>query len=124
MHALAVDRPILAIGRVRHVGDGVAFVVAETVEQAEEAAKLVAVDYEVLPTHVALHAEKSLAPIWPAAPDNVAFDWQFGDTELCRRLFAGAAHTVRLHLSIPRVLPNPIEPRAAIGVCTTHAPAD
>jgi carbon-monoxide dehydrogenase large subunit len=120
-NALAVDRPILAVDRVRHVGDGVAFVVAETEEQAEEAAKLVAVDYEVLPAHVALHAEKSLAPIWPAAPDNVAFDWQFGDAAICRRLFAGAAHTVRLHLSIPRVLPNPIEPRAAIGVFDARA---
>ena len=120
-HALPVDRPILAVDRVRHVGDGVAFVVAETLEQAEEAAKLVAVDYEVLPTHVALRAEKSLTPIWPEAPDNVAFDWQFGDASLCRQLFAGAAHTVRLHLSIPRVLPNPIEPRAAVGVYDARA---
>jgi aerobic carbon-monoxide dehydrogenase large subunit len=114
--ALAVDRPILAMDRVRHVGDGVAFVVAETPEQAEAASHLVTVDYEELPTHVALHADTSPTPIWPEAPDNVAFDWQFGDVALCRRLFAGAAHTVRLHLSIPRLLPNPIEPRAAIGV--------
>ncbi len=102
--------------RARHVGDGVAFVVAETLEQAEAAARLVAVDYEVLPTHVALQADTSPAPIWPEAPDNVAFDWHFGDGDMCKRLFAAAAHIVRLHLSNPRVLPNPIEPRAAIGV--------
>ena len=119
--ALPVDRPILAVDRVRHVGDGVAFVVAETLEQAEAAAQLIAVDYKVLPTHVALHADASQTPIWPEAPDNVAFDWQFGDAALCRRLFAGAAHVVRLHLSIPRVVPNPIEPRAAIGLCETRA---
>jgi aerobic carbon-monoxide dehydrogenase large subunit len=115
--ALPVDRPILAVDRVRHVGDGVAFVVAETFEQAEAAAQLVSVDYEVLPTHVALHADVSPTPIWPEAPDNVAFDWRFGDAAKCRRLFASAAHTIRLQLSIPRVQPNPIEPRAAIGVC-------
>ena len=119
--ALPVDRPILAIDRVRHVGDGMAFVVAETLEQAEAAAQLVSVDYEVLPTHVALRAEASETPIWPEAPDNVAFDWQFGDAARCRRLFAGAAHIVRLHLSIPRVLPNPIEARAAIGMYDTRA---
>jgi len=114
--ALPVDRPVLAVDRARHVGDGVAFVVAETLEQAEAAAGFVAVDYEVLPTHVALQADTSPMPIWPEAPDNVAFDWHFGDGDLCQRLFAGAAHIVRLHLSNPRVLPNPIEPRAAIGV--------
>ena len=119
--ALPVDRPILAVNRVRHVGDGVAFVVAETLEQAQAAAELVAVDYEVLPTQVALRADVSQTPIWPEAPDNVAFDWQFGDAALCRRLFAGAAHVVRLHLSIPRVLPNPIEPRAAIALYDTRA---
>jgi aerobic carbon-monoxide dehydrogenase large subunit len=114
--ALPVDRPILAVGRVRHVGDGVAFVVAETLEQAEAASRLIAVEYEPLPVHLGLRADASPVPIWPQAPDNVAFDWQFGDPALCRRLFAGAAHTVRLHLSIPRVLPSPIETRAAIGV--------
>jgi len=119
--ALPVDRPILAVDRVRHIGDGVAFVVAETLEQAEAAAQRIAVDFEVLPTHTALRADPSPAPIWPEAPDNVAFDWQFGDASLCRRLFADAAHTVRLHLSIPRVLPNPMEPRAAIGVYNTRA---
>jgi len=119
--ALPVERPILAVDRVRHVGDGVAFVVAETLEQAQAAARLLAVDYEPLPAHVALHADASPAPIWPEAPDNVAFDWQFGDAPLCRRLFVGAAHVVRLHLAIPRVVPNPIEPRAAIGVYDARA---
>ncbi len=114
--ALPVDRPVLAAGRVRHVGDGVAFVVAETAEQAREAAELVKVDYELLPEYVEPRAGALGMPIWDAAPDNVAFDWQFGNPALCRDLFNRAAHTVRIHLSIPRLVPNPIEPRAAIGL--------
>ena len=114
--ALPVDRPVLAAGRVRHVGDGVAFVVAETAEQAREAAELVKVDYESFPEYVEPRAGALGMPIWDAAPDNVAFDWQFGNPALCRDLFNRAAHTVRIHLSIPRLIPNPIEPRAAIGL--------
>ena len=118
---LHADRPILAVDRVRHVGDGVAFVVAETTEQANEAAGLVKVDYELLPAYVEPRAAAAEAPIWADAPDNVAFDWQFGNPALCRKLFDQAAHTVRIRLSIPRVIPNPIEPRAAIGLYDPHA---
>jgi carbon-monoxide dehydrogenase large subunit len=117
---LPVDRPILALDRVRHVGDGVAFVVAETAQLAHEAADLVRVDYERLPEHLEPLAGSSGVPIWAGAPDNVAFDWQFGNPELCRQLFRQAAHTVRISLSIPRVIPNPIEPRAAIGLYDPH----
>ena len=113
---LPVDRPILAVDRVRHVGDGVAFVVAETREQATEAARLVKVDYEILPAHLEPRAGAVEAPIWADAPDNVAFDWTFGNPARCRKLFDSAANVVRIRLSIPRVVPNPIEPRAAIGI--------
>jgi carbon-monoxide dehydrogenase large subunit len=115
------DRPILAVDRVRHVGDGLAFVVAETMEQANQAADLVKVDYELLPAYVEPRAGTAEAPIWADVPDNVAFDWKFGDAVLCRKLFDQAAHTVRIRLSIPRVIPNPIEPRAAIGLYDPHA---
>jgi aerobic carbon-monoxide dehydrogenase large subunit len=118
---LHADRPILAVDRVRHVGDGLAFVVAETAEQANEAATLVKVDYDVLPACVEPRAEVREAPIWADAPDNIAFDWRFGNTALCQKLFERAAHTVRIRLSIPRVIPNPIEPRAAIGLYDPHA---
>ena len=59
-------------------------------------------------------------PVWPHAPDNLAFEWRSGDAERCDALFAQAAHTVRLRLSMPRVLPNPIEPRAAIAFRDRH----
>jgi aerobic carbon-monoxide dehydrogenase large subunit len=118
---LHADRPILAVDRVRCVGDGLAFVVAETMEQANEAAGLVKVDYEPLPAYVEPRAEAAEPPIWADAPDNVAFDWRFGYPALCRKLFDRAAHTVRMRLSIPRVIPNPIEPRAAIGLHDHYA---
>lgn len=113
---LNVDRPILAVDRVRHVGDGVAFVVAETPEQAMEAARLVRVDYEGLPEFVHPIIGASEMPIWEDAPDNLAFDWRFGDAAQCNKLFGEAAHVVGIKLEIPRVVPNPIEPRGAIGL--------
>lgn len=109
------DRAILAADRVRHVGDPVAFIVAETLHQAIEAANLVAIDYEPLPSIADPSAEKQPVPIWPAAPDNVCFDWRFGDAGACRRLFDEAAHVVRITLRNPRIVVNAIEPRAAIG---------
>ena len=113
---LDVDRPILAINRVRHIGDGVAFVVAETAAQAGEAADLIRVDYDQLPASVEPIAAASDFPIWTDAPDNLAFDWRFGDSARCKKLFADAAHVVGIKLQIPRLVPCPIEPRGAIGL--------
>jgi len=118
--SLPVDRPILAVDRVRHVADGVAFIVAETAQLAHATAELVKVDYERLPEHLEPLARPSGVPIWVGAPDNVAFDWQFGGRQLCLELFGQATHIVRISLSIPRVIPNPIEPRAAIGLYDPH----
>jgi carbon-monoxide dehydrogenase large subunit len=108
------DRAILALDRVRHVGDGVAFIVAETASRALDAAEAVSVDYEVLPA--VMQPGASPAPVWPDAPDNVCFDWGVGDPETCDRLIAEAAHVVRLRLRIPRVVVNALEPRAAVGL--------
>jgi len=110
------DRAILAIDRVRHIGDGVAFIVAEAMEQAAAAADLIEVDYDVLPPFVEPCKSEVKVPIWPAAPDNVCFTWRFGDADACCRLFESAAHVIRLALRIPRIVVNAIEPRAAIGV--------
>jgi len=114
------DRVILAADRVRHVGDGVAFIVAKTLAQARAAADLVTVDYEplppvIVPSQGANGVPASAVPIWPEAPDNICFDWRFGDAESCRRFFAEAAHVVRIRLRNPRIIVNAIEPRAAIG---------
>ena len=107
------DRAVLALDRVRHVGDGVAFIVAETAAQALDAADAVNVYYEILPAVVQPGALS--CSIWQDASDNVCFDWGVGDPEACDRLIAEAAHVVRLRLRNPRVVVNALEPRAAIG---------
>jgi aerobic carbon-monoxide dehydrogenase large subunit len=110
-------RPILSSGKVRAVGDRVAFVVAETLQQARDAAELIAVDYEPLPAVVALEdAVKPGAPvIWDGAPNNVAVALMMGSKEATDAAFAGAKHVVSLKLVNNRVSANSIEPRAAIG---------
>jgi len=110
------DRAVLATDRVRHIGDGVAFIVAETIEQAIDAAALIEVDYEVLPAYTEAAEGEVDVPIWPEAPDNVCFTWRFGDREKTERLFKDAAHVVELELKIPRIVVNPVEPRSAIGL--------
>jgi aerobic carbon-monoxide dehydrogenase large subunit len=115
--AFATSRPALARGRVRHVGDPVALVVAETVEQAVDAAELVAVDYEPLPSVAATaDAIRPGAPaVWPEVPDNVAFVWEAGNKDSVARGFAGAAHVTRLDFVVTRVAAAPMEPRGAVG---------
>jgi carbon-monoxide dehydrogenase large subunit len=115
--AFATPRPALARERVRHVGDPVALVVAETREQAADAAALVAVDYEPLPAVTATaEAARSGAPaVWDEAPDNVAFLWEAGNRDAVARAFAGAAHVSRLEFIVTRVTAAPLEPRAAVG---------
>jgi len=107
------DRAVRALDCVRHVGDGVAFIVAETAAQALDAADAVNVYYEILPAVVQPGALS--CSIWQDASDNVCFDWGVGDPEACDRLIAEAAHVVRLRLRNPRVVVNALEPRAAIG---------
>ena len=115
--AFTTPRPVLARERVRHVGDPVALVVAETQEQAADAAELVAVDYEPLPA-VAATAE-AMGPgapvVWDEAPDNVAFVWEAGQRDAVAQAFEGAAHVARLDFVITRVAAAPLEPRAAVG---------
>ncbi len=109
--------PALAQGKVRHVGDPVAMVIASTKAAAKAAAALVEVDYEPLPA-VGLLANAIVpgAPqVWDEAPGNVCFDWHIGDPATTDAAFAKAAHVVELDLVNNRVAPNPMEPRAANG---------
>ena len=110
-------QPILATGKVRHVGDRVALVVAQTPAQAKDAAELVEVDYEPLPPCV-LPGE-ALAPgapgVWDDADSNVCFRLENGDAAAVERSFATAAHVTKLSLHYPRASANPIEPRGSIG---------
>jgi carbon-monoxide dehydrogenase large subunit len=110
-------RPILVSGKVRAVGDRVAFVVAETLAQAQNAAELVEIDYEILPAVTTVEdAIKPGAPaVWDECPGNVSFTLAFGNKDAADAAFARAAHTISLRLESNRVCPNTIEPRAAIG---------
>jgi len=109
--------PALAQGKVRHVGDPVAFVVAETLEGARAAADAVHVDYEVLPAVAGvLDALKPGAPaVFDDIPDNVCVDWELGDRHATDEAFRKAAHIARISLVNNRLVGNPMEPRAAIG---------
>ncbi len=106
--------PVLADGKVRYVGDRVALVVAESVEQAKAAAALIEVDYEVLPAVVdAAEAAGAQAVVHDEAADNTCYTWAIGDGEGTAAAIQGAAHVTRLSFRNNRLIPNAIEPRAA-----------
>ncbi|HET9019064.1 MAG TPA: xanthine dehydrogenase family protein molybdopterin-binding subunit, partial [Acetobacteraceae bacterium] len=109
--------PVLAHGKVRHVGDPIAVVIAETRQQAKDAAELLDIELEDLPS-VALLAD-AVKPGAPAVHDeaggNLCYDWHIGDKAAVDAAFARAAHKVRLDLTNNRLIPNAMEPRAAIG---------
>src|SRR4030081_1688095 len=125
-------RPALATDKVRFVGDPLAFVVADTVLHAKDAAGAVEVDIDALPAVVRPEeASRPGAPlIHDEAPGNVALDYHFGDSDQVAAAFAKAAHVTRLKLANSRVVVNAMEPRAAIGIhdptsgrFTLHAPS-
>jgi len=109
--------PVLAQGKVRHVGDPVAVVIAETLEQAKDAAELVEVSYKPLPAIVA--ADEAIKPgkpqLFENAPNNICFDWHLGGKAAVEAAFARAHHVTRLDIVNNRLVSNPMEPRAAIG---------
>jgi carbon-monoxide dehydrogenase large subunit len=112
----AGPHPALAQGKVRYVGDHVAVVIAETLAQAKDAAEAIAVDYEVLPAVVAgAEAQRSAVQVHEVAPDNTVYRWHLGDKGAVDQAFARARHVTKLDLANNRLVPNPIEPRAAIG---------
>jgi carbon-monoxide dehydrogenase large subunit len=107
----------LAVDRVRYVGDAVAIVVAETKGQARDAAEAVAVSYKELPAVTdAAEALKSGAPqLHPEAAGNLIFDWELGDGKATDAALASAAHVTKMHILNNRLVPNAMEPRAALG---------
>ena len=110
------SRPMLAKDRVRHVGDPVALVVAETLDQAKDAAELIEVDYAPRPHTVGTY--ESAQPGAPLVHDhiksNIAFDWAMGDQAATDAAFKKAARTVSLRLVNQRLVVNSMEPRGAI----------
>ncbi len=106
--------PVLADGKVRYVGDRVALVVAETLEQAKAAAQKIEVDYEVLPAVIDIgNLTATGAHVHDEAPGNTCYTWQIGDAAGVDAAFAQAAHVTTLTFRNNRLAPNAIEPRAA-----------
>jgi len=109
--------PILARDEVRHVGDAIAFVVADTVDQARDAAEAITVDWETLPHIVdATAALTEGAPaVWPKRPGNVAFETALGDQDATQRAFAQAARTVSLTIINQRLVTNYLDTRGVVA---------
>jgi carbon-monoxide dehydrogenase large subunit len=109
--------PVLAVGKVRHVGDPVAVVIAETKQAAKDAAEAIVIDYQDLPAVASLR--DAIAPgaalVHDEVPGNICYDWHIGDKAAVDAAFAKAAKVVKLDLLNNRLIPNAMEPRAALG---------
>ncbi|MGD0023852.1 MAG: xanthine dehydrogenase family protein molybdopterin-binding subunit, partial [Xanthobacteraceae bacterium] len=114
---------LLPADKARYVGEAVAMVVAETREQAEDAAEAVRVEYEELPWIE--RSEDALVPgapaVWDEAPDNVLVDTFFGDRERTDRAFAAADHVFGMEFHVGRIMPLPLEPRAGLADYDEHS---
>lgn len=102
-------RPILATGRVRFVGEAIALIVADTMEQAKDAAELIGFDYDDLDVHMDVCEGGSA--IHPEAPNNLAYDWGIGDAEATETAFKRAAFTTKVEIGDNRIIANSMEPR-------------
>jgi carbon-monoxide dehydrogenase large subunit len=111
--AFVCPQPLLAQDRVRYVGDPVVFIVAETLNQAKDAAELIDIEYQPLPA--AITAEAALAPgappVWPDNPGNEAFTFEAGDRAAVEAALARAPRVIRMQIPVNRVTANSMEPR-------------
>ncbi|MBO6602080.1 MAG: xanthine dehydrogenase family protein [Roseicyclus sp.] len=105
----APARPILAEGRVRFVGEPIAFIVADSVAAAKDAAELIVFDFEEVEPHMELRPGGP--ELHPEAPDNVAYDWALGDEAATEAALAASAHRVRFEIEDNRIIVNSLEPR-------------
>src|SRR5215469_5894644 len=115
--AFVCPQPLLAAERVRYVGDPIAFIVAESLHEARDAAELIEIDFEPLPA--VIDAEAALAPdaaaVWDENPGNEAFFHEVGDRAAVDAAFARAAHIVRHRTVINRITANAMEPRGCLA---------
>lgn len=110
--------PLLVKDKVRHVGDAVALVVAESRELAQDAAEAIIIDYEVLPavTDASKAVEAGAPQVHDSVPNNICFDWEIGNPKAeVDEAMAGAAHITSLDFVNQRLSPNAMEPRSYIG---------
>jgi carbon-monoxide dehydrogenase large subunit len=109
--------PVLASDEVRHVGDAVAFVVADTLDAAKDAAEAMRIDWQPLPHVVGARAAiaKDAPAVWPERPGNVAFEASIGDQRATERAFAKAAHIVSLALVNQRLVANYLDTRGVVA---------
>jgi carbon-monoxide dehydrogenase large subunit len=113
----AAPHPALAVDAVRYVGDHVAIVIAETYGQAKDAAEKVSVDYQEMPavTDGAAALRPGAPQVHAEVPGNLVYDWVLGEKAATDAAFKSAAHVTRLTIVNNRLIPNAMEPRAAIG---------
>ncbi len=113
--------PVLAQGKVRHVGDQVALVIAETAYQAKDACELIEVDYDELPPVIDISgADKAASSVHDDVPNNVCYDWGHGNKDAVDAAFKQAAKVSTLEFVNNRLIPNAMEPRAANAMYTRH----
>jgi len=113
----AGPHPALAQGKVRYVGDHVAVVIAETYAEAKDAAEKIVVDYDVLAAVAGTASARTAGgePVHEVAPDNTVFEFHLGNKDATEAAFARAAHVTKIDLVNNRLIPNAMEPRAAVG---------
>ncbi|MCA8932201.1 MAG: xanthine dehydrogenase family protein molybdopterin-binding subunit [Rhodospirillaceae bacterium] len=109
--------PLLVVDRARYVGEAVAVVIAETYAQARDAADALEVEYTPLPATIATGttSQPGQPQVHDDVPNNTAFDWCIGDKAATEAAFAKAAHITKLDIVNNRLVPNAMEPRAALG---------
>ena len=114
---LRKPRPLLAIDTVRFSGEAVAMIIAESLEQARDAAEAIEVDYETLPalTDTQSARDPGTPQVWPDVPGNIGFNWSAGDAAATDAAFAKASRIVRLEAVNNRVVVGAMENRNAIG---------
>jgi carbon-monoxide dehydrogenase large subunit len=109
--------PVMAVERVRHVGDPMALIVANSLAEAKDAAEMIGADIADLPAVGDI--DRAIAPdaprVWDNVPGNTAFDWHIGDAAAVEAAFASAQHVTRMDLNNNRLVANAMEPRVAIG---------
>lgn len=114
---IPTGRDVLAVERVRFVGQGIAFVVAETLNQAMDAAELIEIDFEDL--GFVVDGEEALAAGAPQLYDNIpgnrVYDFQYGDEAKAEAAFKNADHITKIVLDAPRIAGNPMEPKATVA---------